>query len=131
MRLLLDTCTFLWLFGKQAGLSKAARETLSDSGNQAFVSAVTTWEILVKHGRGRIGLETKGLPPAEFVVAQRLAHQLDTLAVTEEVSMQVAKLPPIHHDPFDRLLICQAIEHGLTLVTPDEHIRRYPIKTLW
>jgi PIN domain nuclease of toxin-antitoxin system len=135
MRLLLDTCTFLWLFGRQAGrqagLSENAREVLRDSDHQAFVSAVSTWEILVQHGRGRLGLETKGLAVDQFVVTQRKAHQLDSLPVTEEVAMQVVKLPTLLHDPFDRLLICQAIEHGLTLVTPDEQIRRYPIKTLW
>lgn len=131
MKLLLDTCTFLWLFGRQAGLSGQAREVLGDSANQAFVSSVTIWEILVKHGRGRLDIETQGMPVAQFVVSQRRAHQLDSLPVTEEVAMQVPKLPAVHHDPFDRLLICQSIEHGLTLVTPDKNIRRYPIRTLW
>lgn len=131
MKLLLDTCTFLWLFGRQAGLSAAAREALIDSDHQAFVSAVSIWEILVKHGRGRLGLDTNGMPPDRFLTIQRQAHLLESLAVTEATAAQVIKLPVIHHDPFDRLLICQAIEHGLTLVTPDRQIQRYPIRTLW
>lgn len=131
MRLLLDTCTFLWVFGRQAGLSGPAREALANPDHQAFVSPVTIWEILVKHGKGKLGLETGGMPVERFLIAQRVAHRFDSLPVTEEAAIQLPKLPPLHHDPFDRLLICQAIAHGLTLVTPDDQITRYPVAMLW
>jgi len=128
VRLLLDTCTFLWIVGGSSELSSRAREVVVDPANEAFVSAASAWEIAVKHRLGRLPLPA---PPEEFVPTQRAAHGLDPLAVDEEAALNVAKLPDLHRDPFDRILVAQAIVGGLVLVTPDDHIREYPVRTLW
>jgi PIN domain nuclease of toxin-antitoxin system len=128
MRLLVDTCTFLWIVGGAKDLSARARETFADPANEAFLSAVSAWEIAVKHGLGRLPLPAT---PDTFVPAQRIAHGLDPLPIDEEAALQVAKLPDLHRDPFDRMLVAQAIVGGLVLLTPDDQIRAYPVRTLW
>jgi PIN domain nuclease of toxin-antitoxin system len=131
VRLLLDTCAFLWFAERPENLSAAARSVLRNPDARLYLSAASIWEILVKFMAGKhMSLHVPQEPERYFVeLRQRLG--LEPLAVTEETAAQLPKLPPVHRDPFDRLLICQAIEHGLTLVTPDKNIRRYPIRTLW
>jgi PIN domain nuclease of toxin-antitoxin system len=128
MRLLLDTCTFLWIVGGARDLSARARHMFADPANEAFLSAVSAWEIAVKHRLGRLPLPA---PPDTFVPAQRTAHGLEPLPIDEEAALQVAKLPDLHRDPFDRMLVAQAIVGGLVLLTPDDHVRAYPVRTLW
>jgi PIN domain nuclease of toxin-antitoxin system len=128
VRLLLDTCTFLWIVGGDAALSTRVREAFVDPENEVFLSAASAWEIAVKHRLGRLPLPA---PPDEFVPAQRAAHGIEALAVEEEAALHVAKLPDLHRDPFDRMLIAQAMVGGLVLATPDDPIRQYPVRTLW
>ncbi|HUG54121.1 MAG TPA: type II toxin-antitoxin system VapC family toxin [Vicinamibacteria bacterium] len=128
MRLLLDTCTFLWTVGGAKELSPRARDVFSDPANEVFLSAASAWEIAVKHRLGRLPLPA---PPEEFVPAQRSAHGIEALPVDEEAALHVAKLPDLHRDPFDRLLIAQALVGGLVLLTPDADIRQYPARTMW
>lgn len=131
MKFLLDTCTFLWLAHSPEKLPTDVASTLADSDNELFLSAVSLWEILVSHMRGRILPLNVPDSPEQYFVELRKRLDIQSLPVCEAATAQLIKLPAIHQDPFDRLLICQAIEHGLTLVTPDQHIRRYPIRTLW
>ena len=128
MRLLLDTVAFLWLAGDDARLSAVAREVIVDPANDVFLSAASAWEIAIKHGLGRLHLQ---MPPDEYVPEQRLLHRIETLGIDEDATLQVGKLPDLHRDPFDRLLIAQAIVHGLTIVTPDRLIRGYTVPILW
>jgi PIN domain nuclease of toxin-antitoxin system len=128
VRLLLDTCTFLWIVGGAEDLSASARQAFADPANEVFLSAASAWEIAVKHRLGRLPLPA---PPEAFVPAQRAAHGLEPLPVDEEAALHVAKLPDIHRDPFDRMLVAQAMVGGLLLVTPDDQIREYPVRTLW
>lgn len=128
MRLLVDTSTFLWIIGGARELSAPARQAFEDPANDALLSAASAWEIAVKHRLGRLPLPA---PPDTFVPAQRIAHGLDPLPIDEEAALQVAKLPDLHRDPFDRMLVAQAIVGGLVLLTPDDHIRAYPVRTLW
>ena len=128
MRLLLDTCTFLWIVGGDAALSRRVRAAFVDPANEVFLSAASAWEIAVKHRLGKLPLPA---PPEEFVPAQRAAHGIEAHPVEEEAALHVAKLPNLHRDPFDRMLIAQALVGGLVLATPDEPIRRYPVRTLW
>jgi PIN domain nuclease of toxin-antitoxin system len=131
MKLLLDTCTFLWLLGDVDRLSKGAREVIRDPDNACWLSAASLWEALVKHAVGRLAIDCAPEPVGDFLRAQREAHGVEPLAVEEAAVAHITTLPGLHQDPFDRLLICQAIEHGLTIVTPDTEIRSYPVKTLW
>ncbi len=124
MKLLLDTHIFLWFLIGDKKLADYFRDAIRDPGDEVFLSVVSLWEIIIKHQLGNIPLPG---PPEIYVPSQRRRHQITSLSVNERCVSQVAKLPPLHRDPFDRLLIGQAIEHGLTLVTVDTAIRTYPM----
>lgn len=128
MRLLLDTCTFLWITAESPQLSFEALDLFTEPENEVYLSSVSTWEIAVKHDLGRLPLPD---PPTEFVPEMREGHGIDSLDLDEESTLYVARLPPYHRDPFDRMLVCQAIVHDLMILTPDREIRRYPVKTRW
>ncbi len=128
MKLLLDTCTFLWLISDANELSPAARNLFQDPANQVFLSSVSAWEIAVKHDLDRLPLPY----PAElFVPQQRNLHAIESLPLEEGAALMLAKLPDYHRDPFDRMLVCQANYHGMTLLTPDVQIARYPVRCIW
>ena len=128
MKLLLDTATFLWLVAEPAQLTDVVREACVDPVSEVYLSAVSAWEIAVKHALGRLPL-----PDAadRFVPRERDRHGIDSLALDEDSTLQLPRLPALHRDPFDRMLICQSITHGLVLATSDPEIARYPVRTLW
>ena len=128
MRLLLDTCTFLWIVSASKEISEPARAACSDPGNEVFLSAVSAWEIALKHALGKLPLPDS---PARYLPSARARHGFEPLALDEEAVLQLPKLPALHGDPFDRMLVCQAIAHGLNIVTPDAGITQYPVRTLW
>jgi len=127
MRLLLDTCTFLWMVSGES-LSDVAAQAIREPSNEVLFSAVSAWEIVVKHGTGRLPLPE---PPERFIPAERRLRGVAALAVDEDASFHLMRLPRLHRDPFDRMLICQAIAHGLFIVTPDPLITQYPVRTIW
>lgn len=131
MKLLLDSCTYLWLIGQSAGLSKTAREAIASPQNICYLSSASLWEILTKHQAGRLEINARGATPERFLIEQRELHGIDPLPIDETAVAQLPRLPSLHRDPFDRILICQAIAGGLTIVTPDEAIRQYPVMVLW
>lgn len=128
MRLLLDTCTFLWAIAEPGQLSVRAAELFVDPGNEVFLSVVSCWEIAVKHSLGRLPLPQ---PPGQFIPLQRAVHGIESLLLDEESALHVARLSAIHGDPFDRMLASQALVHGLALLTPDKLIARYPVRIFW
>jgi PIN domain nuclease of toxin-antitoxin system len=128
VKLLLDTCTFLWSIEGGGALSDVAKRALVDPANEVYLSAVSAWEIVVKHALGKLPLPE---PPEHYVPAQRQMRGIEPWPLDEEASLHLHRLPPIHRDPFDRMLICQALVAHFTLVTPDEDIARYPVRTLW
>ncbi len=128
MKILLDTCTFLWIITDAADLSTTARQLFADPGNEVFLSSVSTWEIAVKHALGRLPLPE---PPASFIPFERKRHAIESLPLGEQATLHLAKLPALHRDPFDRMLICQAIIDGMLILTPDDLILQYPVSTAW
>ena len=128
MRLLLDTCAFLWFAVDSPQLSDDAREAIRDEGHEVFLSPVSAWEIGRKHYGGGLDLPE---PPGRWVPRMRSLHGFETLPLDERSGLEATRLPNLHKDPFDRLLIAQALQNGLILVTPDESITQYPIRTLW
>jgi len=92
------------------------------------LSAVSSWEIAVKFGLGRLSLPS---PPSKFVPDQRRLRGVESLPLEEDAVLHVQRLPRLHNDPFDRMLVCQALVHGLVILTPDELITQYPARTLW
>lgn len=128
MKLLLDTCTFLWIVAGAADLSDRAKELFADPDNEAYLSAVSGWEIAVKHALNRLPLPES---PDRFVPTQRRQHGIEPLPLDEESALHLARLPALHKDPFDRMLICQAMVHGLVVLGPDPLISQYPVRTTW
>ena len=128
MRLLLDTAVFIWLVDGDARLSAQARELIVDPSNEVYLSAASAWEIAIKYSVGRLLLR---VPPDEYVTGQRRLHRIEALPVGEQAALQVHKLPAFHRDPFDRIIIAQAIVEGLAVVTPDPQIRQYPVRLEW
>jgi PIN domain nuclease of toxin-antitoxin system len=128
LKILLDTCAFLWLNAKPALVPEAARAVCADPESELYLSVISGWEIAVKYASGRLHLPEA---PARYVPRGRFQIRAETLPLTEEAVLQVPKLPPIHKDPFDRILICQALTHGLAILTPDPHFARYPVRILW
>lgn len=124
----MDTCTFLWIISADPTLSAHARELFADPLNEVFLSSVSSWEIVVKYNLGRLPLPE---PPESFIPRQRRLHQIDSLPLEEEAALHLTKLPDYHKDPFDRMLVCQALVHGLTILTPDQAIRNYQARTSW
>lgn len=127
MNLLLDTCTFLRIV-RDSQLSATARTLFSEPSHTIYLSAVSVWEIAVKHRLGRLPLAE---PPHQYIPNERTKHDITALDLTESAVLELRRLPQHHSDPFDRMLICQAIAHILTLLTPDSHIQAYPVRTAW
>ncbi|SFF47623.1 PIN domain nuclease, a component of toxin-antitoxin system (PIN domain) [Fontimonas thermophila] len=128
---LLDTCTLLWWLAEPDRLPPKVRDTISDPAIAIVVSVVTLWEVLVKVRLGKIRIRTEGDEPYAFLVKTLDASGFERRPLLEQDLRHLTHLPVLHRDPFDRMLICQAIEGALTLVTPDPTIQRYPIRTLW
>lgn len=128
MKLLLDTCTFLWIAAGDRALSDAARKAFQDPDNEVYLSVVSAWEIVVKHVLGRLPLPG---PPESYVPQLRQSHGIEALPLDETAALHLARLPELHRDPFDRMLACQAIVGGLVVLTPDESLLQYPVQCLW
>lgn len=124
MRLLLDTHIFLWYIANDKRLTQAWSRAIRDPDNEVYLSVVSLWEAIIKYSTGKLPLPEA---PETYIPSLRRHHQIISLAVEEVDVAQVATLPLLHSDPFDRLLIGQAIQHGLTLVTVDAAIRAYPM----
>ena len=128
MKLPLDRCTFLWLAADDPQLSPAARDACRDPANDVYPSALSAWEIAIKHRLGRLPLPE---PPQSYVASRRAWLGLDPLDFDAAAATHDALLPLLHRDPFDRGLVSQAILLGLRIVTPDPIIARYPAPILW
>jgi PIN domain nuclease of toxin-antitoxin system len=126
VRLLLDTHIFLWLQAQPERLGDRLA-LLEDASNDLFVSAASTWEIAIKYASGRLALPE---PPDRFVLTRIREIGAEPLAIEHAHALAVSRLPNLHSDPFDRMLIAQAGALDATLVTADERIVRYPVRTV-
>ena len=124
MNLLLDTHVFLWAVDNNPNLSPAAREAIVDGHNIVYVSAATAWEISIKRAIGKLKI-----PESDYLEELKL-HRFMPLSITTEHALSVENLPPHHKDPFDRMLIAQAQEENLALVTRDPRIRAYDVRII-
>jgi len=128
MKLLVDTCTFLWIAGGGRELPARVAALYRAPENEVYLSAISAWEIAVKHSNGRLPLPEA---PQLFVPAECVRLGVASLPFDEESALHVSRLPLLHRDPFDRMLVSQAIVHGLTILTPDHLIAQYPARTIW
>ena len=128
MKILLDTHTFLWWNAADPRLSPKASGWLADPKNTLLLSVVSAWELVAKTQAGKLRLPE---PPSTYVPT-RLAHYgIETLPVTLAHVLAAESLPLHHRDPFDRLLIAQAVSEEVPILTMDPQIRKYPVKALW
>lgn len=124
MKLLLDIHIFLWFISGDNRLPSSMRQVIEDEANEVYLSPVSVWEAIVKHNIGKLPLPQA---PEKYLPLQRERHLIASLPLDEPSILQLAKLPAIHRDPFNRMLISQALQHKLTLVTMDTVISNYPI----
>jgi PIN domain nuclease of toxin-antitoxin system len=122
MKLLLDTHIFLWFITGSNQLSTTFRYSIQDPNNTVYLSVVSLWECIIKYQLGKFPLPES---PEIYLPKQREQHQIDSLNVDEASVAQLITLPSLHRDPFDRLLICQALQHNLTIVTADAAVMAY------
>ena len=124
MKLLLDTHIFLWYITADPKLPVNFRVAIQDVANEVYLSTASVWETVIKHTRGKLTLLD---PPAEYLPRQRLAHGIAPLPIDEGAMTHLAGLPLLHRDPFDRILVAQALQHGLTVMTVDADVLAYPV----
>jgi PIN domain nuclease of toxin-antitoxin system len=122
MRILPDTHILMWVAIDSAKLPGAARQMLIDQNNQIYFTALTIWEIAIKTALGKKGFDTDAATFRRALVANGYIE----LPITSEHAIAVSALPPLHKDPFDRILIAQATVEGITLITSDRQLAKYP-----
>lgn len=122
MRLLLDTHIFLWYITGDRRLGDRIRDAISDPKNDVYLSVISLWESIVKHKLGKLPLPGS---PETYLPEQRERHMVSSLELDKASVANLASLPPIHRDPFDRMLVSQAIQHDLTIVTVDDAVCAY------
>jgi PIN domain nuclease of toxin-antitoxin system len=128
MTLLIDTQAFLWWVDDDKRLTRRARSAIGAARNTCFVSIATAWELAIKASIGKLKLRAAVLAYVEDHVAN---NRFDLLPIALSHVARVERLPRHHGDPFDRLLIAQALEEELAIVTSDAHFTPYPVKTVW
>jgi PIN domain nuclease of toxin-antitoxin system len=128
LRILLDTHSFLWWESDDRRLSAEARRTLSDGGNEIFLSVSSAWEIAIKAGLGKLDIPEG---PELFVSSEIEANNFTVLSIDLRHALGVYDLPDIHRDPFDRILVAQARVEDMPILTTDPEISRYPVETVW
>ena len=128
LRILLDTHALIWWLADSRRLPQSVRDAISDASNEKLVSAATAWEIATKFRIGRL--------PEAAVLAEDIAGALaeqgfEELPLTVDDGSRAGALPGHHRDPFDRMLIAQALARNLTIVTGDPLFDRYGVRRLW
>ena len=127
MKLLLDTQIFLWFISGDDRLSASLAAQIRDPHNAVFLSVVSIWETVIKYQLGKLPLPES---PATYLPKQRVRHLIRSLDVDEASVLRLTQLPRLHRDSFDRMLVCQAIEHQFTIATSDDVVQAYPVTTI-
>ncbi|MGC7846518.1 type II toxin-antitoxin system VapC family toxin [Desulforudis sp. 1088] len=128
MRVLLDTHAFLWWIADDPRLSSKARSIISNGNNTLFLSAASGWEMTIKTRLGKLELPDDF---KEFIAEQLVINGIDSLPVQMRHALHIHTLPPLHQDPFDRMLIAQAQLEDLPILTADPQIAQYRVEVLW
>jgi PIN domain nuclease of toxin-antitoxin system len=128
MRLLLDTHTLIWFFAGDSQLSTNARILIEDEDNNKLVSIASIWEMAIKESKGRLKLS---LPLHEYIAQKLSLEDFNLLNINLDHLSQIVTLPFYHKDPFDRLLIAQAIMEGIPILSKDSKFDAYSINRIW
>lgn len=130
MKYLIDTCTYVWLMtNDQKRLSAEARAALQSDNSTSYVSIISQIEMTAKHFKHKIPGIAR--PVIDYYKQLRIDSGIELLNLTQEDIEDTTKLPKIHSDPFDRLLIAQAINRGMTILTPDKKFKKYPVRIIF
>lgn len=127
MNLLLDTHAFIWFVEGSAELSEEAKSSIIDDLNVKYISIVSLWEMSIKVGQGKLNLRS----PFETVLEDVFNNGFKLLDLKFEHILHNTNLEWHHRDPFDRLLISQALVDGLSVITKDSHFPNYPVSIIW
>ncbi|HET9226753.1 MAG TPA: type II toxin-antitoxin system VapC family toxin [Thermoanaerobaculia bacterium] len=125
MKLLLDTHIFIWWDSEPAKLSRAVLDLCADPAHELIVSVASLWEMQIKRHLGKLDLR---LPLAEIVVHQQETNGITILPVAQAHVLALEQLPNHHRDPFDRILVAQALVEGAALVSADPILKSYPVE---
>jgi PIN domain nuclease of toxin-antitoxin system len=128
LRALLDTHSFLWFVTADTKLSATAKDLISQGENEILLSVASVWEIAIKVNTGRLPIPE---PLQTFIPEQLGRNRIGLLPIALAHVMEAARLPLHHRDPFDRLLICQAIVEGLPILSADSAFDDYPVQRIW
>jgi PIN domain nuclease of toxin-antitoxin system len=128
MTVLLDTCTFIWLCSDPEKLSNPAATILDDMNTDRALSLASVWEISLKYHSGKLPLPQ---PPRTWVEEQLRAQCIDVLPLQRHTFYQAAALPPVHKDPFDRVIAADALQRDLRLISPDIPFHHYGCRVIW
>jgi PIN domain nuclease of toxin-antitoxin system len=128
VKLLLDTHSFLWWITDDRRLPASARAILADPANELFLSAASGWEISIKCRIGKLHLAEA---PEAFIPRHLSANNIQSLPVQMEHALRVSSLPPLHRDPFDRLLVAQSQLERIPLITADPAVSQYAVDVRW
>ena len=128
MRFLLDTVAWLWSVGQVERLNQATRETLTNPQNELYFSTACVWEIAIKAASGKLQLPES---PRTMVPRESARQGLRSLPVSQLHALATYDLPNHHRDPFDRLLIAQALIESMVILTADRAFEKYPVEVIW
>jgi PIN domain nuclease of toxin-antitoxin system len=128
MKYLLDTMVWLWSVGPTDKIGGAGLEILTNGDEDLYLSAASSWEIAIKTKLGKFKLTE---PPGHYVPKRLVAQGIHSLSITQNHTLKVYDLPLHHRDPFDRLIIAQAIAEKMTVLTADRVFGKYPVDVLW
>jgi len=126
--MIIDTHSFLWWAEDSPRLSRKARAVFADGNSRLLWSVASTWELAIKVGIGRLRLPE---PVLEYVMSRMARHGIDSLALEHSHAARVATLPHHHGDPFDRVLIAQALVEGVPVLTADPRFKEYGVDVVW
>ncbi len=127
MKLLLDTHIFLWYITADSRLPTLFLDAIREPTNDVYLSVASLWEIVIKYNLGKLPLPQT---PENYIPNERRRHQIKSLSLHENAVKVLINLPNLHRDPFDRILICQALANDLTIITVDNQIQNYKVKYL-
>jgi PIN domain nuclease of toxin-antitoxin system len=128
MRALLDTHAFIWWVTDDSQLSSIAYSIIADPSNELFLSSASAWEIVIKVRLGKLSLPE---PPETYIPSRLRINKFQSLPIQMIHALQVANLPNLHRDPFDRIIIAQSQVEKMSILTVDSQIIQYPVDIIW
>ncbi len=127
MNILLDTHTFIWFFNGDEQLSLKAKKLIEDSRNKKFISIASIWEVAIKIGLKKLIFDGKTSEVADLI--EQNGFRILPISIAHTITYESMEF--VHRDPFDRILVAQAIVENMAIITKDENIQKYSINTNW